>query len=121
MKYRLQHIGFPSKIDSQSAIQHPMASGSDPNVQADSTGAITVEKGRRAADVPNQEDIEAIHDFLVQNSDGENIRFASILNGSHSPRRVLIIFVGHLLNLVRPFTWVPSHICVPLKRAVPVC
>lgn len=45
--------------------------------------------------IPSDETIQKINNFVVLDSDGKSYTFESLYNGPNSPRRVLLIFVRH--------------------------
>jgi hypothetical protein len=50
--------------------------------------------------IPCQKDIESAEDYALHNSTGRTTRFRDVFTGPTTPRRVLVIFVGHFLNPV---------------------
>jgi hypothetical protein len=50
--------------------------------------------------IPCQKDIESVEDYALHNGTGRTTRFRDVFTGPTTPRRVLVIFVGHFLNPV---------------------
>ena len=71
------------------------------DVEVDSSDGSTLGRQIDLDDVPSQEDLEILRDFLVQDHNGKEVHFSSIY-GLSCPRRVLVIFIGHFLNPVCP-------------------
>lgn len=79
-----------------------MATEPTRRIDSDSSDESTIAETTDVDDIPDQEDIEEIGDFVLHDSTGRNAKFRSVFTRPHSPRRVLVIFVGHLLSPVRP-------------------
>jgi hypothetical protein len=79
-----------------------MATESTRRIESDSSDESTIAETTDLDDIPDQEDIEAIGDFALHDSTGRITPFRSVFTRPNSPRRVLVIFVGHLLSPVRP-------------------
>jgi hypothetical protein len=70
------------------------------DVEVDSSDGSTLGRQIDLDDVPSQEDLKILRDFLVQDHNGKEVQFGSIYTGLSCPRRVLMIFTGHFLNPV---------------------